>query len=137
MKKILIIEDYQLTVKTYAWMFKDLLKGKEEKYKLFFTDSVEGARKIFLEIPDISLVVFDGNINGPLLVNPSHGVNPNDEYPNSVVLVYEFRKTSDIPMIAASHLEYCRKVLIEAGCDYECDDKDQVPKRVIEILGLG
>jgi CheY-like chemotaxis protein len=137
MKKILLIEDQPLTIKTYISWFKELLKHKEEKPLLLFADSVEEAQKVFRDNPDISVIVFDGSINGPDIVNPDPNANPNDPYPNSVVLVYEFRKTTKVPFIAASVLESCREVLKQAGCDYECDDKNRVPHKVIEILGLG
>ena len=121
MKKILLIEDSKPVIDIWKRLFDFYLK--EEKLILIFAVSLDEAIQKFRLNPDVELIVVDGCIWG------------SDDRPNTQGLVSEIRKTFKGPMIAESSNEEYRKILLSAGCNYECE-KDDVPKKVLRILGL-
>ncbi len=57
------------------------------------------------------------------------------DIPNSIPLLRKIRETFTGPIIAASGSPHARKKLMREGCDHEAS-KNEVPKKVMEILGL-
>lgn len=56
---------------------------------------------------------------------------------NTPPLVRKIReKNPKVPMIATSNHEVSRKVLREAGCNYESERKEKVAEKLLEVLGL-
>ncbi len=83
------------------------------------------ARNLFATYPDIRLIVLDG-----CLLHSSLQA----KMPDTLPLVGEFRKTFRGPIIAASSNPDFRQMMMAAGCDHECDDKDQLPRVIGRLL---
>ena len=114
--KVLAVDDEQ-------WIHNKWLPELEGKVELLSAGTIEDARKMFAEHPDIAAIAMDACV-------------PGDE-PNTMELVREFRKTFSGPMLAASGLGDYRELLMKAGCDYDVGmDKNDVPGMFIKILGL-
>jgi len=120
---ILLVEDSCSTLELWKVCFEISNKKGVEIVLLIATSVDEAREKFWLHQHIIKAVVFDGCIDGP------------GEEPNSKILVSEFRRVFKGPMIAASNREDYRKILTDSGCDYECDEKDKVPKKIFEIFG--
>ncbi len=114
-KKVLIVDDMGEYHSSYKRGLKDL--GSDAIILSAF--SIEEARKLFNENPDIDAIVMDACVPG--------------NYPTTQPLVREFRKIFSGPIIAVSSLDEYRDMLIEAGCDYE-SVKSALPKILLEIL---
>lgn len=112
--KVLIVEDVELYQKRYAQM----LKGKVELLQAL---DLKDGKRLFLENPDISLVVMDACIS--------------EDTPNSIPLVKKIRETFTGPIIAASADPSYRKFLVDAGCSHQAPKAD-VPSLICTILGI-
>ena len=112
--KVLIIEDDRMHQTNYT----DALG---ERVVLLSAFTVEEGERLFLQHPDIDLVVMDACV-------------PGDD-PTTFPLTCLIRKTFSGPMIAASSNPKLRQELMQHGCDYE-SEKRGVPRIVRTILGL-
>ena len=84
------------------------------------------ARNLFAAYPDIRLIVLDGCLLRSSL---------QAKMPDTLPLVGEFRKTFRGPIVAASSNPNFRQMMMGAGCDHECEDKDllaQVIERLVD-----
>lgn len=114
MKKVLILEDER-----YWW--EVWRKNLDGKINLLFASSVERAKEMFAENPDLDAIVVDACVPG--------------DYPNTQPLVREFRKTFRGPIIAISSSAEYRDMLCDAGCNYE-SEKGYLFKRLLRIFGF-
>lgn len=116
MNKVLIVEDLPAMQSLYR---RQLEKHGVKVYSAF---SVDEAEVHFSQHNDWSVIVFDACV-------PGHE-------PNTLELVRKFRQRFSGPMVASSGELDNRRLLLQAGCDYESPDKKTVPYIVLEILGL-
>lgn len=112
--KILMVEDMQSVHDDIA----EMLAGQVVVISAL---SIEQATRLFAEHPDIALIVMDACVPG--------------DWPTTIPLVKEMRKTFRGPMIAISSVRDYRRELTDAGCDHECRKYD-VPNKILEILGI-
>ncbi|KKP33051.1 MAG: hypothetical protein A2312_01330 [Candidatus Staskawiczbacteria bacterium RIFOXYB2_FULL_32_9] len=112
MKKVLIVEDS--SQRQRVWKLK--LDGKIEIVQALTIKDAEFAGIEF------DLIVMDCCVPGDM--------------PNTMNLVKSIRVAGfDGPILANSSQEYFVEMLQNAGCDYGCN-KDEVPQKVLEILGV-
>ena len=129
--KILLIDDDERIIKMYKKMFEYSFENKECPV-LLTAPSVEKSRKLFNDnFKEIIAIVLDGKIEGPDAPNDNTGT-----YPNSAVLVKEFRTVYAGPIIASSCHETSREILMREGCDHQCDNKAHVVDFIVKLLGL-
>jgi len=114
-KKVLIVDDMEQYHRSWKRGLKDL--GSDALVLSAF--SIEEARKLFNENPDIDAIVMDACVPG--------------NEPTTQPLVREFRETFKGPIIAVSSLGVYRKMLVESGCNYE-SEKPELPEMLLEIL---
>lgn len=114
-KKVLIVEDE-------AWRYDDWCQKLDSKVILLFASSIREAEKQFATNPDLDAIVVDACVPG--------GV------PNTTHLIQKFRETFHGPMIAISSSWAYLKQLLDAGCNHCCPEKEDVPAKVLEVLGL-
>lgn len=100
MPKILVVDD---DVKIQA-ILKKLFSGRNNTI-LFSALSIEEARLIFNQNPDIDLIVMDACVPG--------------DTPNTIPLVQELREKYNGLIVASSSVDFYRKVLLKAGCNKE------------------
>ncbi len=112
--KVLIVEDRGDYQEKYRMRLG-------EKVLLLQAKDLQTGERLFLENPDIVLVVMDACVPGV--------------EPNSVPLIRKVRKTFNGPMIAASMDPSYRRLLVEQGCSHQ-SPKDDVSFLVCQILGL-
>lgn len=112
--KVLIVEDVEQYQERYARMLKD-------KVGLLQALDLENGERLFLENPDIVLVVMDACILA--------------DRPNSVPLIKKMRLTFAGPIIVASADPDHRNFLVKAGCSHQTP-KENVPSLVCAILGI-
>lgn len=119
MPTIFIVDDEE----KWQNQWTEALKDKVNVVSAFTIEEAEEVA-IRLSNANVALIVMDAN------VPPGEGITTED-------LVYELREIHGFkcPMIAASVSETYRGMLMDAGCDHECEKKD-VPKKVLEILKL-
>lgn len=112
--KVLIVEDRRINQEIYA---------AELQGKVFLMQAMnlEDGQRLFMENPDVALIVMDACLSG-------------DE-PDSISLVKKIRETFSGPMIAASAAAEYRKLLLRAGCSHE-SPKCDVPDLVCKILEI-
>lgn len=112
--KVLIVEDDRSWQNNYEDSLGD-------KVNIIHAFTVGEGERLFLENPDIDLVVMDACVPG--------------DKPTTLPLTSKIRETFYGPMIAASSDEIFRKQLMKNGCDHEAE-KRWVPRKIRELLGL-
>lgn len=112
--KVLIVEDGKQHQQEYT-------KALQDKVELLQAFDFEDGERMFLENPDISLVVMDACIAS--------------DKPNSIRLLKKIRETFAGPIIAASADPSFRNFLVKEGCSHQAP-KAQVPSLVCTILGV-
>lgn len=115
--KVLIVEDERISQKFF-------LRVLGSKVLLLQAASVREAERFFVAHPDIKAIALDG-----CLV-------PGSEELTTLCLAKKFRRDFNGSMIAMSSNPLYPRQLIEAGCDYEIDDKRILPRKLSEILGI-
>ncbi len=113
-KKVLVVEDD----KDYHEYYKQAL---DNKVIIISALTIEDARRIFAENPDLGAIVMDACVPG--------------RNPTTLGLTEEFRKIFKGPMIAVSNDEDFREMLMKKGCDHESKKRD-VPHKVLAVLSL-
>jgi len=115
MKKVLIVEDEE-------YLHRKWRRELDNKVILISAHSIKEAEEQFASNPDITAIFMDACV-------------PGDE-PTTPPLVRKFRETFTGPIIAISSSPEYRAELISAGCDCEWGDKNTLPKKILEVLGL-
>jgi len=98
--RVLLIEDEE----DFHELFEKLLEGEVEFLDAY---TITEAERIFESVPGISIVVVDACVPG--------------SFPTTEPLVRKIRARFSGPMIAISSDPEYRKVLIAAGCDFQCE----------------
>ena len=101
LKKILLIEDEEAFYISLNFVFK-------KKTNFLHASTLDEAKKIFNENPDIDLIMVDGCLN------------PNGELDTPPFVKMARENGFKGKMIAMSSSEKFNKILIEAGCDESC-----------------
>jgi len=112
MKKVLIIEDGAV----FQGLWEMELEGK---VLLFQAVSIEEAKNIFYQNPDLSIITMDACV-------------PGDE-PNTLPLVKEMRETYSGLIIATSSDDNFCESLIKAGCNYGIS-KENVAEEILRVI---
>jgi response regulator RpfG family c-di-GMP phosphodiesterase len=117
--KILLVEDGP----EYLEFYKKALAG--HPLHIFEAGEVALAEKILLQHPDISAVVVDGRLEDT------------DFIQDTCEFVSRVRASGfSGHMIAASSNDDWRRSLVHAGCNHDGGDKKEIPRKLLEVLGL-
>ena len=114
LKKILAVEDLQH--KQDEW--RSALNGRVDFLSAL---TIKEAIELFDNNPDVDVVVMDACVPG--------------DTPTTQGLIRKIRETFKGPMIACSSDSSYRRLLMSCGCDHQAL-KDDVPTKVLEVLGL-
>jgi len=117
-KKVLLIEDDQKIADLII-----LRLGRTSK--ILLASTIREAFKKFEENPDIIIIIMDYWMP----INTGKPANK-----NTLELVAFIRKKFKGPIIATSNDPQCNRKLMEAGCNYKCDDKLEIPDNFFEII---
>lgn len=119
-KKVLIVEDSILCQRYYEMV----TRGKVELLK---AQTIAEAARLFAEHrKNLSLVIMDGCVD-----------NNKDQEPDTLPLIRQIKREKPfLPIIASSCSDDCRKLMYQAGCDYETGDLSKISDIAEEILGL-
>lgn len=111
--KILMVEDDRDVIRAWSlWLRQESI--------MLVASTVEQASELFIQNPDICLIVMDGCLTGFEL--------------ETVDLIKKFRQTFAGPIVAASaNRDYCLRMM-EAGCSHDAGRKDKVPELVLSLL---
>ena len=98
--KVLVVEDNEQWQAVFAGRYG-------EQFELLQATTIEDGEELFFANPDIGIVVMDACV-------------PGDD-PNSIPLVRKISKTFTGKMIASSGSSMFRQMLVDAGCNHQCD----------------
>lgn len=118
--KVLILEDdYE-----YRELFEDILARSD--IQIFEAARIAEAEKIIVEHPDISAITVDSQLWDT------------ESILDTCDFVRRVRASGfSGHMIASSSYDFCREMLIAAGCSHEIEDrKDSTAKKLLQVLGL-
>ncbi|MBU1146426.1 hypothetical protein KKD80_02680 [Patescibacteria group bacterium] len=117
--KVLVIEDHS------AWR-SHFVREFAGWVTLLQARTVEEARQLFAEHPDVRVVALDGCLRRIM-----------GSKPDTLPLIDEFRLTFGGTMIAMSTDEKFRHMMVEAGCTCSLDGKEKLPEEVKRLLAGG
>lgn len=115
--KVLIVEDDRMLQKALALR----LGGKAT---VLSAHTLAEARELFVDNPDIGVVVLDGCLRSAFQA----------QTPDTLPLIPEIRKTFCGPIIAASSIPRFRQMMMEIGCDHDCEEKRELPRQICRLL---
>ena len=121
MHKVLIIEDDQETQELY----RDILKISDPTHRitLLMASTQPDAEMLFSDNPDISVIIFDGNV-------------PGGKEKTTLALITKFRQSFKGPMIATSNDEKLQKIMVEIGCSHRSPKGMSLFKLLMLVLDL-
>ena len=123
MKKVIfIVEDNKKTQTEMSYFFHD-------KVSLIQAFSLMEADQILEQNSAFDLVIMDGCVP----VQSDDMIPPYK--PATVPLIKKIRLAFQGPMIATSSDDEYRRMLVDAGCDHECE-KFEAPRLALQLLGL-
>lgn len=112
--KVLIVED----LSCFQVLWRRRLSGVAT---VLSATTIEDAKEMFGENPDIDVVVLDACVPGTT--------------PTTFGLIKSFRETFHGPMIAISDRVNFRSEMIKLGCSHQSSGKEDVVEKVTEVLG--
>ncbi len=117
--KVLVVEDNEMLQRMFA-------RKLEGKATVLAARTVEEARQLFAENPDVRVIALDGYLSSAL-----DGDRPIDTLP----LIGEFRETFTGTMIAMATFPGHRQEMTGAGCDFQICEKRMLTREVEILLG--
>lgn len=121
--KVLLVEDEMPMQKLWRAQVEDLFKGEEMLPELLFAATIVEALTLFRTNLGIDVIVVDGHLKT--------AAGKVDTLP----VIREFKKAGFMgPMIATSSDPKLRALMMEAGCNRECERKDYAMRMVKTLL---
>ncbi len=117
--KVLVVEDHS------AWQ-SYFVREFAGWATLLQARTVEEARRLFSEHPDVRIVALDGCLRRV----------PGNK-PDTLPLIDELRLTFGGTVIAMSSDGKFRHMMVEAGCTFEINGKEKLPEEVRRLLAGG
>ncbi len=117
MGKIFFIEDDISMINFWKLVLKsEIIQGK---LTVVTAMNLEEAERKFLENHDFAIIVIDGCVPGRQL--------------NTLPLAKKIRKSFLGDMIAVSSIDEYRKLLLQAGCNLDCE-KEKLPWLILKLI---
>jgi len=111
MQKVLLIDDRRI----FHWFWKVMC---ERKFNCLHAYTIQQARELFDSHPDISAIVVDAHMDGPIRISlqlpiREWGFNTHD-------LIRELSQRFEGPIIASPSQWWQFEVMTQAGCTHHC-----------------
>jgi DNA-binding response OmpR family regulator len=115
--KVLVVEDDRMLQRMIALQLRDTAT-------VLSAHTLDEARNLFANNPDVRLVVLDGCLGSAFRV----------QIPDTLPLIPEMREIFHGPIIAASSFPSFREMMMGAGCDHHCVDKRGLSLEIRRLL---